>query len=273
MPKKVENAVQKAVDLEFLADEVEAVTKEYLLWVGEIQSRIIPARSYFNLWRRMFQQRKDLNEIMKNYRIIETGVMLGKNYDVIKERHEYLLYLLTRLLSPSVQPETVFDKICGRFVTRKAYMEQEREDLEKFALRLEKIFCIKKFPSVPKNLDFVKRQKEYLRGIQEHFYPLRDMLSEVWHGTLKEGDRLNGYFTKYESSEPLSTFLLLPFTEWFVVEGQKIVLKSMTEEVFLFLLSGLLAREFMSERYAWRFYVSTYFYLSEANKEAGKNSV
>ena len=129
----------------------------------------------------MFQQRKDLNEIMKNYRIIETGVMLGKNYDVIKERREYLLYLLTRLLSPSVQPETVFDKICGRFVTRKAYTEQEREDFEKFALRLEKIFCIKKFPSVPKNLDFVKRQKEYFRWIQEHFFPLRDILSEVWH--------------------------------------------------------------------------------------------
>lgn len=101
MPTKIENAVQKAVDLEFLADEVEAVTKEYLLWAGEIQSRIIPTRSYFNLWRRMFQQRKDLNEIMTNYRIIETGVMLGKNYDVIKERREYLLYLLTRLLSPS----------------------------------------------------------------------------------------------------------------------------------------------------------------------------
>lgn len=46
MSKKIENAVQKAVDLEFLADEVEAVTKEYLLWTGKIRSRIIPARSY-----------------------------------------------------------------------------------------------------------------------------------------------------------------------------------------------------------------------------------
>lgn len=47
MSKKIENAVQKAVALEFLADEVEAVTKEYLLWAGKIRSRIIPARSYF----------------------------------------------------------------------------------------------------------------------------------------------------------------------------------------------------------------------------------
>ncbi len=94
MSKKIENVVQKAVDLEFLADEVEAVTKEYLLWTGKIRSRIIPARSYFNLWRKMFRQRKDLNEIMENCRISETGVILGKNYDVVKERHEYLLYVI-----------------------------------------------------------------------------------------------------------------------------------------------------------------------------------
>lgn len=141
MSKKIENAVQKAVDLEFLADEVETVTKEYLLWTGKIRLRIIPARSYFNLWRKMFRQRKDLNEIMENCRISETGVILGKNYDVVKERHEYLLYLLTRLLSPSVRPETVFDKICGRFVTRQAYTGQEREDLERFAIRFEKSFA------------------------------------------------------------------------------------------------------------------------------------
>lgn len=266
MSKKIENVVQKAVDLEFLADEVEAVTKEYLLWTGKIRSRIIPARSYFNLWRKMFRQRKDLNEIMENCRISETGVILGKNYDVVKERHEYLLYLLTRLLSPSVRPETVFDKICGRFVTRQAYTGQEREDLEKFAIRFEKIFCIKKLPFVPKNLDFVKKQKEYLRWIQEYFYPLREILTGIWHGTLKEGDSLNGYFAKYEKSEPLNTLWRLSLSELFDVEGQKIVLKNITEEVFLFLLSGLLTREFMNEHYAWRFYISTYFYLLKKNK-------
>ena len=199
-------------------------------------------------------------------RITETGVRLGKKYDITKSRHEYLLYLLTRLLSPSVKPKTIVDTIYGRFITRQAYTEQERADLEKLSLRFEKIFPVKTLPLASKNLDAARELEAYLTWIRMHFYPLREILSEVWHGRLRKGDGLNDYFFKYEKNETIEAFRLLLFPEWFEIEEQKIILKEISKETFLFLLSGLLTREFTNKHYAWRFYVSTYFYLFQRIK-------
>lgn len=66
----------------------------------------------------------------------------------------------------------------------------------------------------------------------------------ILHGTLKEGDRLNSYFAKQEKFKPLSPFWLL-FQPNIYVEGQKIVLKGLTEEIFQLLLSVLSTREFI----------------------------
>lgn len=268
MPKEVKCSIQKGVDLEFLADEVKAVTKEYLLWTGDASTEIISAQNYFGLWTKMFRQCKALNKILKadSCRITETGVRLGKKYEITKSRHEYLLYLLTRLLSPSVKPKTIVDTIYGRFITRQAYTEQERADLEKLSLRFEKIFSVKTLPLASKNLKVAMELEAYLTWIRMHFYPLREILSEVWHGRLRAGDGLNDYFFKYEKNETIEAFRLLLFPEWFDIEGQKIILKKISEETFLFLLSGLLTREVTDKHYAWRFYVSTYFYLFQRIK-------
>ena len=272
MPKEVKCSIQKGVDLEFLADEVKAVTKEYLLWTGDAHTKIISAQNYFGLWTKMFRQCKALNKILKadSCRITETGVRLGKKYDITKECHEYLLYLLTRLLSPSVKPKTIVDTIYGRFITRQAYTEQERADLEKLSLRFEKIFPVKTLPLASKNLDAARELEAYLTWIRMHFYPLREILSEVWHGRLRKGDGLNDYFFKYEKNETIEAFRLLLFPEWFEIEEQKIILKEISKETFLFLLSGLLTREFTNKHYAWRFYVSTYFYLFQRIKTNDK---
>ena len=83
---------------------------------------------------------------------------------------------------------------------------------------------------------------------------------------MRKGDGLNDYFFKYEKNETIEAFRLLLFPEWFEIEEQKIILKEISKETFLFLLSGLLPREFTDKNYAWRFYVSTYFYLFQRIK-------
>lgn len=260
--KKLKNSTHEALDLALLENDIEAMTKEYLLLGREIQNRIIPIAAYPYRWRSIYGKAERLNDDLrrKNYYIGEDGVHLKENYDIKKERREYLRYILIRLLAPSAKPQNAFDVVVGRYQKQTAYTEKERVELDALKLRFEGIFMSKKLPTCPNFLHFPSELKIYLAHLQAYYHPLSDILSELWHGTLKAGDDLMEFFRKYKKTETLSAFRSLPFPALFEIGEGKISLNEISENLFLFVLSGLMTKEFTNLHYAWEFYVKTYFY-------------
>lgn len=259
---KLKKSTEQALELAFLEDEIEAMTKEYLLLNKNIANRIIPTTAFPYRWRTMHRKMEILNNDLeeKNYRIEEDGVHLKNNYDIEKECREYLRYILIRILAPAAKLENAYDVVFGRFINQTAYTDKQRMELDALTQRFEGIFASKEFPHNPDFLHFPSELKLYLAYLQNYYHPLRDILSEIWHRTLKAGDDLTEIFRKYEKTETLSAFRSLPFPAIFQIEGQEIILNEFPEEIFLFLLSGLMTKEFSNKHYAWEFYINTYFY-------------
>lgn len=259
---KLSPATQEALDLAFLEDEMDAMTKEYLLLGRDLSNRVIPTREYPNRWRTIHRKMEILNDDLKekSYYVEEDGIHLKESYEIENERRAYLRYLLIRLLAPAAKLETPFDRFMERYYTQTAYTEKELAELDALTLRLEEIFIKKELPKRPDFLHCPSELKAYLAYLREYFYPLRDILSELWHRTLKEGADLSKFFRKYEKTETLSAFRSLPFPPLFEIAGEKILLNKISEELFLFLLSGLMTKELNNKNAAWELYVTIYFH-------------
>ncbi len=257
--KAVLTADKTLVDLEY---DIDAMIKEYLLWSGDIQNRVIPTTAFPNRWRTIHRKTEILNKDLqeKNYHIKENGIRLQQSYDTKKERRKYLHDILIRLLSPAAKPNDPFDGFIGRYHNQTAYTENEHERLDALTLCLEKIFIEKE---IPKRFDFFRMPSElqvYLAYLRKYYHPLRDIISRFWHGTLKKGDSLTEFFRNYEKNEILSAFRWVPFPALFHIEKEEIILNEISDEIFLFLLSGLMANKVINQRAAWKFYIAAYFY-------------
>lgn len=259
---KLSPATVEALDLAFLEDEMDAMTKEYLLLGRELSNRVIPTRAYPNRWRTIHRKMEILNDDLKekSYYVEEDGVHLKESYEIEKERRAYLRYILIRLLAPAAKLETPFERFMERYYTQTAYTEKELAELDALTLRLEEIFIKKELPKRPDFLHFPSELKVYLAYLREYFHPLREILSEIWHRTLKEGADLSEFFSKYKKTETLAAFRSLPFPALFEIAGEKILLNKISEEMFLFLLSGLMTRELNNKNAAWELYVTIYFH-------------
>lgn len=260
--KKLSPATEEALHLAFLKDEMDAMTKEYLLLCRDLPNRVIPTTAYPNRWRTIHRKMEILNEDLKekSYYVEEDGVHLKESYEIENERRAYLRYILIRLLAPAAKLDTPFDRFMERYYTQTAYTEKELDELDALTLRLEEIFIKKESPKRPDFLHFPSELKVYLAYLREYFHPLRDILSEIWHGTLKEGADLTEFFRKYEKTETLPAFRSLPFPALFELAGEKILLNKISEEMFLFLLSGLMTKELNNKHAAWELYVTIYFH-------------
>lgn len=259
---KLSPATEEALNLAFLKDEMDAMTKEYLFLCRDLSDRVIPTTAYPNRWRTIHRKMETLNNALKekNYYIEEDGVHLKESYEIENERRAYLRYILIRLLAPAAKLDSPFDRFMERYYTQTAYTEKELDELDAFTLRLEEIFNKKELPKCPDFLHFPSELKVYLNYLRDYFYPLRDILSEIWHGTLKEGADLSEFFRKYEKTETLSAFRSLPFPALFEIAGEKILLNEISEEMFLFFLSGLMTKELNNKHAAWELYVTIYFH-------------
>lgn len=259
---KLSPAAEEALDLAFLEDEMDAMTKEYLFLGRDLSNIVIPTTAYPNRWRTIHRKIETLNKDLKekSYYIEADGVHLKESYEIVKERRAYLRYILIRLLAPAAKLDTPFERFLERYYTQTAYTEKELAELDALTLRLEEIFIKKESPKRPDFLHFPSELKVYLVYLRDYFHPLRDILSEIWHGTLKEGADLSEFFRKYQKTETLSAFRSLPFPALFELAGEKILLNKISEEMFLFLLSGLMTKELNNKRAAWEFYVIIYFY-------------
>lgn len=266
--KKLSPAAEEALDLAFLEDEMDAMTKEYLLLGRDLSDRVIPTTAYPNRWRTIHRKIETLNNDLKekSYYVEKDGVHLKESYEIENERRAYLRYILTRLLAPAAKLDSPFDRFMERYYTQTAYTEKELDELDALTLRLEEIFNKKELPKRPDFLHFPSELKVYLAYLRDYFHPLRDILSELWHGTLKAGADLSKFFRKYEKTETLSAFRSLPFPALFEIAEEKILLNEISEEMFLFLLSGLMTRELNNKHAAWELYVIIYFYCY--NKDA-----
>lgn len=255
-------ATREALDLAFLESDIESMTKEYLLLNDDISRRVIPTTAYPHCWRTIHRKKEKLNSDLKgeNYYIGEDGVYLKENYDVQKECRAYLRGILVWLLAPAAKPDNMLDIVFGRYKNQTAYTATERAELDALTLRFEKIFSSRELPNVPDFLLFPSELKVYLAYLREYYHPLREILSELWHRTLKAGDNLTEIFRKYEKTEPLSAFRSFPFPAIFEIEGEEIILNDISEELFLLLLSGLMTQKFTNSHFAWEFYINTYFY-------------
>lgn len=205
---KLSPATEAALDLAFLENDIELMTKEYLLVSRELSNRVLPTRAYPNRWRTIHRKMKILNDDLKekSYYIEEDGIHLKESYEIENERRAYLRYILIRLLAPAAKLETPFDRFMERYYTQTAYTEKELAELDALTLRLEEIFIKREAPKRPDFLHFPSELKVYLAYLQAYFHPLRDILSELWHRTLKEGADLTEFFRKYEKTETLSAF-------------------------------------------------------------------
>ena len=271
---RLKRSTADALTLSFLEHDIEAMTKEYLLWMGEGAQRIIPTLAYPNKWRTMHRQITVINNDIKNknYFIAEDGVHLKEDYDITKERREYLKYIIIRILAPAIKSKKAWEIVFGRYIDQTAYTPQEHTELNAFVLCLEKIFSSKTIPKDPEFLHFPSELKLYLAYLREYYHPLRDILTEFWHRNLKAGDSLTDFFRKYKKTETLNTFRSLPFPAWFEIKGDDIILNPMSKENFLFLLSGVMTREFINKKHAWVFYVNTYFNFYNTQYEKIKES-
>lgn len=259
---KLSPAAEEALDLASLEDEMDAMTKEYLLLGRELSNRVIPTRAYPNRWRTIHRKMEILNDDLKekSYYVEEDGIHLKESYEIEKERRAYLRYILIRLLAPAAKLDSPFERFMERYYTQTAYTKKELAELDALTLRLEEIFNKKELPKCPDFLHFPSELKVYLNYLRVYFHPLRDILSELWHRTLKEGADLTEFFRKYEKTETLPAFRSLPFPPLFEIAGEKILLSKISEEMFLFLLSGLMTKELNNKRAAWELYVIIYFY-------------
>ena len=266
--KKLSPATEAVLDLAFLENDIELMTKEYLLVSRDLSNRVLPTRAYPNRWRTIHRKMKILNDDLKekSYYVEEDGIHLKESYEIEKERRSYLRYLLIRLLAPAAKLETPFERFMERYYTQTAYTEKEIAELDALTLRLEEIFIKREAPKRSDFLHFPSELKLYLVYLWDYFYPLRDILSEIWHRTLKEGADLSEFFRKYEKTETLSAFRSLPFPALFELAGEKILLNKISEEMFLFLLSGLMTKELNNKNAAWELYVTIYFH--DCNKGA-----
>ena len=259
---KLSPATQEALDLAFLEDEMDAMTKEYLLLGRELSNKVIPTRAYPNRWRTIHRKIETLNNDLKekSYYVEEDGVHLKESYEIENERRAYLRYILIRLLAPAAKLETPFERFTERYYTQTAYTEKELAELDALTLRLEEIFIKKESPKRPDFLHFPSELKVYLAYLQAYFHPLRDILSKIWNKTLKAGADLSDFFRKYEKTETLPAFRSLPFPPFFEIAGEKILLNKISEEMFLFLLSGLMTKELNNKHAVWELYVTIYFH-------------
>ena len=260
---KTRLSMEKAVELLFLQDKIRDMTKEYFLFVGETKSRKVPLTAYPRLQKAIFRSRSALNKNLKteNLKIRSNGVFLGKDYDVRKECRAYLHHKLVRILAPAIKLEGFADILLDRYMSESAYTEEELAGLERLTLRLEKIFAAEKIPKNPELLPFPKDFRVYISFLREYHRAFKAILSGVWHGTLKTGERLNAFFPDTINPETLSAFRALPFPALFEIKGEDIILCEISENIFLFLLSGLLAKEFVNKHYGWVFYTRAYFCL------------
>ena len=79
---KLSPATEEALNLAFLKDEMDAMTKEYLFLCRDLSDRVIPTTAYPNRWRTIHRKMETLNNALKekNYYIEEDGVHLNESY-------------------------------------------------------------------------------------------------------------------------------------------------------------------------------------------------
>ena len=63
--KKLSPATEAVLDLAFLENDIELMTKEYLLVSRDLSNRVLPTRAYPNRWRTIHRKMKILNDDLK----------------------------------------------------------------------------------------------------------------------------------------------------------------------------------------------------------------
>lgn len=73
--KKLSPATEAVLDLAFLENDIELMTKEYLLVSRDLSNRVLPTRAYPNRWRTIHRKMKILatQSIQFSNRVIEIG--------------------------------------------------------------------------------------------------------------------------------------------------------------------------------------------------------
>ena len=96
--KKLSPATEAVLDLAFLENDIELMTKEYLLVSRDLSNRVLPTRAYPNRWRTIHRKMKILNDDLKekSYYVEEDGIHLKESYEIENERRAYLRYILIR---------------------------------------------------------------------------------------------------------------------------------------------------------------------------------
>ncbi len=160
------------------------------------------------------------------------------NAEPDEKSRAYMRNILVKILAPAAAPANAEELLFGRYLYQTAYAEKERVELDGLAVRLKNIFQTN---APPEHRDVPAGRLEiYLSHLLNRRRAFENILSALWHGQLKAGDRLNAFFPDHIKTETLDAFRLPPLPPLFGIEGNEIILNEVSEKTFLFLLSGLL---------------------------------